>query len=205
MTKRSKGSDSMRRFNYIATTLLLFSFMSACASNNSSSEPYYENTKKMVVDLLKTDDGKKAIQQILSEDELKQAIIIDQAIVKQTIQETLTSEKGKEFWQSVMKDPEFAKTFAESMQKENEKLLKALMKDPEYQEMMMTILKDPEMEKAFFDLTKTKEYRKQTMAVMSEALESPFFTAKLNEILSKVTKEQLEKKDESKKKEEEKK
>ena len=191
----------MIRFKYIVVILLLLSFISACAEGTSSSEPHYENTKKMVVDLLKTDDGKKAIQQILSEDELKQAIIMDQAIVKQTIQEILTSEKGKEFWQSVMKDPEFAKTFAESIQKENEKLLKTLMKDPEYQEMMMTILKDPEMEKVFFDLTKSKEYRKQTMAVMSEALESPYFAAKINEILSKVTKEQLEKKDEGKKKE----
>lgn len=205
MTKRSKGNDSMVRFKYIIVTLLLLTLISACADQSSSSEPHYENTKKMVVDLLKTDDGKKAIQQILSEDELKQAIIMDQAIVKQTIQETLTSEKGKEFWQSVMKDPEFAKTFAESLQKENEKLLKTLMKDPEYQEMMMTILKDPEMEKVFFDLTKSKEYRKQTMTVMSEALESPYFAAKINEILSKVTKEQLEKKDEGKKKEEEKK
>lgn len=190
----------MLRYHLLAIAILLFSMTVACADNQSSNEPQYENTKKMVVDLLKTDDGKKAIQQILKEDELKQALIMDQEFVKKTIQETLTSEKGKQFWQSVMKEPEFAKTFAESMQKENEKLLKALMKDPEYQEMMISILKDPEMEKAFFDLTKTKQYRQQTMAIMSEAFESPFFAVKINEILNKVMKEQMEKKDEGEKK-----
>src|SRR5690606_3996557 len=118
-----------------------------------------------------------------------------QAFVRQAIQDTLVSEQGKKFWQETMKDPEFAQKFAESIQKENEKILKALMKDPEYQQMMLDILKDPEMEKAILELMKSKEYRQQVQTVMAEAFESPFFTQKVNEILENVAKKQMEKQD----------
>ncbi len=165
-------------------------------------QPDYESTKKMMVDMLKTDDGKNAIQEVLSEDEVKQEIVMDQAFVKETIQQVLTSEKGKEFWQETMKDPEFAKAFAESMQKENEKILKALMKDPEYQTMMMDILQDPEMEEATLDLMKSKEYRQQVINVMTDAFESPYFKAQVNEILSRVVTEQMEKESKDEEKEE---
>lgn len=155
--------------------------------------PDYESTKQMMVDMLKTDEGKAAIKEVVSDDEVRQFILMDQAFVRQTIQETLTSEEGKAFWQETMQDPEFAKDFAESMQQENEKILKGLMKDPEYQEMMMDILQDPEMEDEYLDLFKSKEYREQVMIIMADAFESPYFKARVNEILANVAKEQMEK------------
>ena len=66
----------------------------------------------MVVDILKTDDGKKAIQDVLSDEKLKQKLIMDQAVVTETIQKTLTSEKGIEFWKKTFEDPKFAETIA---------------------------------------------------------------------------------------------
>ena len=36
----------------------------------------YEETKKMVVDILKTDDGKKAIQQVMSDEKMKSELIM---------------------------------------------------------------------------------------------------------------------------------
>ncbi|MGO4890156.1 spore germination lipoprotein GerD [Anaerobacillus sp. MEB173] len=178
---------------------LIIMIFSGCAAaeDQGGNSPDYESTKKMMVDMLKTDEGKKAISEVLGDEELKQHILMDQAFVKQTVQQTLTSEKGKQFWKETMQDPEFAKAFAESMQKENEQILKSLMKDPEYQGMMIDILKDPEMEKTVLDLLKSKEYRQQMMNVMSEAFESPYFKAQVNEILAKVTKEQMEKEEKS--------
>ena len=143
--------------------------------------------------MLKTDEGKKSIQEVLSEDEVKQEIVLDQALVKETIQQVLTSDRGKEFWQELMQDPEFSKTLAESLQAEVEKVLKNLMKDPEYQAMMMDILQDPEMEKAALDLMKSKEYRQQVMNIMADSFESPYFKAQVNEILGKVASEQMKK------------
>ncbi|MCT8136486.1 spore gernimation protein GerD [Anaerobacillus sp. CMMVII] len=176
--------------------LLLFTviLIAGCAAvEDQGSQPDYESTKKMMVDMLKTDEGKKSIQEVLSDDEVKQEIVLEQALVKETIQQVLTSEKGKEFWQELMQEPEFAKAFAESLQTEVEKVLKNLMKDPEYQGMMMDILQDPEMEKASLDLMKSKEYRQQVTNIMAEAFESPYFKAQVNDILGKVASEQMKK------------
>ena len=61
----------------------------------------------------------------------------------------------------------------------------------------MDIMKDQDVQNSILELLKAKEYREQTMNIMAEAFESPYFIAKVNEILSKVTEEQLEKQDES--------
>ncbi|WP_017729550.1 spore germination lipoprotein GerD [Halalkalibacterium ligniniphilum] len=179
--------------------VMILILLGGCAATENSGEngPDYENTKKMMVDMLKTDEGKKAIQELMTDEEMRKDLVMDNAFIKQTIQNTLTSEEGKKFWQDTMKDPEFAKTFAESLQTENEKIIKALMKDPEYQQMMMDIMKNPEMEQAVLDLFKSKEYRQQVMTVMSEAFESPFFVAKVNEILSRVAEKQMQKQEQS--------
>lgn len=173
---------------------ILVLLLPACAAmEEQSSQPDYESTKRMMIDMLKTDEGKKAIQEVINDDEVRQELIMDQAFVKETIQKTLTSEHGKQFWQELMQEPEFAKSFAENIQQENEKLIKNLMKDPEYQDMMMDILQDPEMEKAALDLLKSKEHRQQVMNIMADAFESPYFKARINEILGKVASEQMEK------------
>ena len=83
----------------------LFIICSGCSSNNTSDEMDYEKTKKMIVDILKTDDGKKAIQEILSDESVKSELIMNQDIVTKTIEKTLTSKKGKKFWEKAFKDP----------------------------------------------------------------------------------------------------
>ncbi|WP_096202073.1 spore germination lipoprotein GerD [Bacillus sp. FJAT-45350] len=179
----------------IYALILVSIFGCAPAENGGSTQPDYESTKKMMVDMLKTDEAKEAIKEIMEDEEVKQHLVMEQGFVGQTIQQTLVSTEGKKFWVETMEDPEFAKAFAESMQQENEKLLKGLMKDPEYQQMMMDILKDPEMEQATLDLLKTKEYRQQIMNVMVEAFESPYFVAKVNDLLKTVTVKAIEQAD----------
>ncbi|WP_332696699.1 spore germination lipoprotein GerD [Halalkalibacter lacteus] len=191
----------MKKITYFFVFSLFLAILASCAAaenGGGSNSPNYESTKKMMVDMLQTEDGKKAVQEVLSDEEIKKELVMDTEFVKETIQTTLTSEEGRKFWQDVMKDPEFAQTFAESMQTENEKILKGLMKDPEYQAMLLTILQDPEMENAFLETMKSKEYRQQVMAIMSESFESPFFTAKINEILTTVAEKQMEKQEKPK-------
>lgn len=149
----------------------------------------YEQTKKMIVDILKTDDGKKAIQELMEDDKMKQKLVMDQAVVSETIEKTLTSEKGTEFWKKSFEDPKFAESMAKSMKKENEKLLKDLMKDPEYRGMMIEVLKDPELEKEVTNVLKSKEYREHLQTVITETFESPLFKAKIQEILLKAASE----------------
>lgn len=170
--------------------LLTVFFLSSCTVGESSKgKTDYEQTKKMIVDILKSDEGKKAIKDILGDEEMKQQLIMEQAIVIDTIENTLTSDKGMDFWKDAFKDPEFAAAIAKSMKKENEELLKGLMKDPEYQGMMMDILKDPALQKDLAQSLKSKEFREHLQVVVTETLDSPIYKVKIQEILLKAAEE----------------
>ncbi|MCR6104928.1 spore gernimation protein GerD [Salipaludibacillus agaradhaerens] len=184
----------MRRYSAMIFFIILSSlFASACTvTDDQGQQADYEATKQMVVDVLQTEEGKKAVQEVVQDEEIQEQLIMEQDFIKETIQTTLASEEGQEYWQEIMKDPEFAKTFAESMQEENENLLKGLMKDPEYQSMMLDIMKDPEMEQNYVELMETKDYREQVRAIVTEAMESPLFVARLNELLQQMAKEELQ-------------
>ncbi|WP_347548063.1 spore germination lipoprotein GerD [Pseudalkalibacillus hwajinpoensis] len=180
-----------QRFNLVALGLAIL-LIAGCASGSAEgSQANYEETKKMLVDLLKTDEGKKAIQEIMSDEKLKQQLVMEQPFVKETIQKVLTTEEGKKYWQEMLKDPAFVENFAKNIQGENEKLFKALMDDPEYQEKMMDLMQDPEMEKQYLQLLESKQSRQQIKDLISETFESPLFQAKIQEMLTKITAEQL--------------
>jgi spore germination protein D len=178
----------------IKKLLLLFMCLftlAACAGGGEqgSGQVDYEQTKKMVVDILKTDEGKKAIEEVISDDQMKQALVMDQAIVTETIQTTLTSKEGSKFWADTFKDPKFAETFAKSMQTEHEKIIKGLMKDPEYQKMLMEVFQNPEIEKQITTLLKSAEFRGHLQQVITETFESPLFKAKIADVVIKAAEE----------------
>ena len=178
--------------------LLVFSYvltLAGCAQQEKTVvQPDYDQTKKMVVDILKTDEGKKAIQEVMGDEKVKQQLVIDQQIVKKTIEETLTSDKGKTFWKKAFEDPKFAQNFAKSMQEEHEKLLKALMKDPEYQAMIVDIMQNPEIKKLIQTEMKNKDFRAHLQKVITETFSSPLFKAKIEDLLMKAAEEMQEEK-----------
>jgi spore germination protein D len=182
-----KGAFYMNK-RWLVLPLLITIVLSSCASPEASSGEQidYEATKKMVVDILKTDDGKKAIQEVMSDDKMKETLVMDQKVVSDTIQQTLTSENATEFWKKTFSDEKFAQGIAKSMRTENEKLLKDLMKDPEYRGMMIEVFKEPEIQKEMADALKSKEYREHLQTVISETLESPLFKVKMQELLLKA-------------------
>ena len=189
----------MRKDLFFLITFLSLLIITACApQQGTSKEIDYDQTKKMVVDILKTDEGKKAIQDVMSDEQLRQELIMDQSVVTETIQSTLTSEKGAEFWKKNFEDPKFAETMAQSMQKQHEQLLKTLMNDPEYRAKLMEIIKDPELVEDLTNILKSNEYREHLKTVISETIESPLYQAKIQELLLKAaeTKAAEEKKEE---------
>jgi spore germination protein D len=177
----------MKKFSKLLLPFYLLFIISGCSEAAAGETQIdYEETKKMVVDILKTDDGKKAIQQVMSDEKLRKQLIMDQAIVKDTIEQTLTSDKGKEFWKKSFQDPKFAKGIAKSMEEENSKLMKSLMNDPEYRAKMIEVLKDPELQKGVQDILKSTEYREHLQKIISETFESPLFKAKIQDLLIKA-------------------
>ncbi len=187
-----------RRLIVLLFTSLFFIITSCSTPEDESGKLNYDETKKMVVDILKTDEGKKAIKEVLSDGEMKQELVLDHAVVSESITNALLSEKGQEFWKKSFEDPEFAKAFAESMKKEQEQLNKNLLKDPEYRATIIEILHDPELEKEIADLLKSNEYRTHLQSVITETLESPVFQAKMQEILLKAASEQAKQGEEKK-------
>lgn len=172
---------------------LLGIFLTSCAASDESkgNEVSYEETKKMIVDILKTDEGKKALQEVLSDEQFKQEIIMNQEETKKAIEETLVSEKGKQFWEQQLKDEKFAQAFAKSMEKPFEDLMKGLMNDPEYQKKMMELMQNPEMEKNYTKLIKSNEMRSHFQKLIQETFENPMFKAEIFDMLKKIADEQL--------------
>ncbi|MBT2698312.1 spore gernimation protein GerD [Bacillus sp. ISL-40] len=166
-------------------------FLTSCSPNDASSggQIDYEETKKMVVDILKTDDGKKAIQDVMSSDSMKEKLVMDQKVVSDTIEQTLTSDKAKQYWKETFSDPKFAQSISKNLKTENKKLLKELMNDPEYRGMMIEVFKEPEIQKELADALKSKEYREHLQKVITETVDSPLFKAKIQELLLKAAEE----------------
>lgn len=163
----------MKRMLLVLTSSFLFLVLVACAQEKEAkSELDYDQTKKMIVDILKTDQGKKAIQDVLTDEKMKQALILDETVVKKTIEDAMVSDKGQQFWEKLFKDPEFSSKFAKSMGKEQTALMKTLLKDPEVEKMMLQTMK-------------SKEYRQYLQQVLTETAESPLFQAKMIDIISK--------------------
>ncbi|MBO1628081.1 spore germination lipoprotein GerD [Bacillus arachidis] len=176
----------MKRMLLVLVSSLLFTVLVACAQGKEAkSELDYDQTKKMIVDILKTDQGKKAIQDVLTDEKMKQALILDETVVKKTIEDAMVSEKGQQLWEKLFKDPEFSSKFAKGIEKEQTALMKTLLKDPEYQAGVIEIMKNPEVEKMMLQTMKSKEYRQYLQQVLTETAESPLFQAKMIDIISK--------------------
>jgi spore germination protein D len=175
------------------TIFFLIFLLAGCNQEEAGGEKVdYEETKKMVVDILKTDDGKKAIQEVMSDDKMKSQLIMDQAVVSDTIEKTVISEKGKDFWKKTFEDPKFASSYAKSMEEEHKKLLKELMKDPAYRTTLNEILMDKDMQKELSKVVKSNEVREEMKKTMIETFSSPLFQAKIQGILLKAATEQAE-------------
>ncbi|WP_208585732.1 spore germination lipoprotein GerD [Gracilibacillus suaedae] len=181
----------MNRFLYmLGITLLLLSGCGGGGNNAGNQESDgYEGTKKMVADILKTDEGKKAITEVLSSDDMQQTYVVDSKVVKDAITETLSSDKGKEFWEKMFQDPKFVESFAKALQDKQEDVTKKLMSDSEYQKKLMEVLKNPEMEQQLMTALTSQEFRSHLEKIMEETFDSPMFQAKITDLLLKAAKE----------------
>lgn len=165
--------------------------LTACGANNQGQEQTdYEKTKKMVVDILQTEDGKKAMGEMLKDEKLKEELVIQSDVVKSSINETLVSDKGKEMWKSLFEDPSFVKGYTEAIQDEQTKWLKDLMNDAEYQGKILELLQNPEISALILSTLKSQQFRSHLEETIQQTLETPLFQAKIQEILLKAAEEQ---------------
>ncbi|GGJ98659.1 germination protein GerD [Lentibacillus kapialis] len=181
----------MFRTTLVSLFLLSAAFISGCTGQGASGEEAnYDTTKKMVVDILQTEDGKKALQEILSDKKMQQQLIMDSDAVKKSVKEVLSSDKATDIWKKLFEDPAFVKTFAQSMADEQKKLMKELMKDSEFQQQMLDLMKDPQMTEQMMSVMKSQEFSKHLEKKIQQTLETPIFQEKISKILLKAAEEQ---------------
>ncbi|SDJ69966.1 spore germination lipoprotein GerD [Salimicrobium halophilum] len=175
---------------YVLCLLLLFFLLAGCTVNSPEAEQAdYEETKKMLVDILKTDDGKTAIREVMQDPSMQQMMTLDAPTVSSAVQESLFSEKGKEFWTKLFTDSSFIQEFTPVLKEEQTKLLKGLMKDAEYQKMMIDLYKNPEMTEQFVTVLKGQKFREHLETTIKETLNNPSFKADMTEELLKAADE----------------
>ncbi|GIO28733.1 spore germination lipoprotein GerD [Ornithinibacillus bavariensis] len=181
----------MRRVQFLLIFSILLLMISACSGGEAAiKDTDYDATKKMVVDILQTEDGKKALREILADEKMQEKLVIDSSTVKSAIDETLNSEKSKDMWKKLFEDPKFVETYYKSVEEDQKNLMKSLMNDSEYQKQMMDLLKNPEMEDQVLQVLKSQQFRKHLEDTIRQTLESPLFLAKVQEALLKAVEEQ---------------
>ncbi|MFD2640069.1 spore germination lipoprotein GerD [Piscibacillus salipiscarius] len=178
----------MKFFHFILVFTILLVGCSQ-GQGNSQQSPEYEATKKMVVDILKTDDGKKAVKEILSEEEMKQQLVLNSDLVKQSVEQSVTSKKGKEFFKKLFEDPSFVKAYVEATKEADQKLMKGLMNDSTYQAQMIQLFQNEEMQKMIQSALKSQQFKSYLEDTIQETLSSPLFKAQMQEVLLKAAEE----------------
>src|SRR5699024_11100163 len=71
-----------------------------------------------------------------------------------------------------------------------EKLMKKLMHDPDFQKQMLELLQDPEVSDQMLDVMKSQKFRSHLDETIQQTIETPLFQAKMKNILSKVEEKQ---------------
>ncbi|HIV75412.1 MAG TPA: spore gernimation protein GerD [Candidatus Pseudogracilibacillus intestinigallinarum] len=174
-------------------------FLTGCAIEEEAREKDYDATKKMVMDIVQTEEGKKAIRDVMRDEEMKKLLVIDADETKQAIEETLSSEQSVDMWKKLFEDPTFIEVFYKSVEDEHKKFMEKLLADPAIQEKVMEILEDPKMTDQFEKLMKSTTYKEHLKKVIEETYETPTFKKRTHDIMKKIVEEKD--KDENKKKE----
>lgn len=186
-----EGGYTMKRTVLTIIFIAILTMLSACKSNpTASGDDQYEATKEMVVDILKTDEGKKALSETLQDKELQQQFLLHSDETKEMLTQTLTSEKGKAMWQDLLTGTEFKGSLAKSLTNEHTEVAKELLKDPDYQKQLYQLLKNPEVTKQLQDAIKSQKVKKHLETTIEEIISSPKFEKRLLELLDEQKKHQ---------------
>lgn len=166
------------RYIVVLSCMLL---LSACSPGNDKTS--YEETKKMVVDALQTEEGKKALRDTLGDPTFQKMLVLEQDVVKQSVETSLLSEDGKAFWEHSMQDPKFMEAMAKSMTDQQKELMKQLMTDPAYMKEWEEFWKQPAQQQELGKLLKSSELRDEMKKVVEETIQNPVWKAYWQELV----------------------
>ena len=163
--------------------ILFLSIVLVGCNNEKTSTLSYDEIKKIMVDSLQTEDGKKAIREMLNDQNFRDLLVLEHAEVENAMKTTLLSTEAEAFWKKTFEDPKFKEALAKSMKDQQEDLMKKLMSDAEYQEILTKFFDQPDMQKQFESLLKGSKLRKQMEEVVMETIENPLLQTKWAELI----------------------
>lgn len=111
--------------------------------------------------------------------------MLDTEEVKKATEETLLSKEANEFWIKTFEDPKFKESFAKSMKKQQQDLMKDLMADASYQEDLISFFSQPDMQKQLETILKGTTMRKEIEKVVMETIDNPLLQTKWQELIKK--------------------
>lgn len=170
--------------------------LAGCGSEPSGGGQTFEyrDMKQMVIDILKTEDAQKALQEqsrISGVGGFQALSATDQENIKLSIKEVLLSPDAAGLLEELMTDTRFAGEFAKAVNKENKQIHKDLLKDPSYRQDLVSVFKGPEMEQVILEALNSTNYRKRIVTIMQESLQSPMIKLQLYELLRQAVREEL--------------
>lgn len=172
--------------------VLGLSLLTGCGMDgqHASANVSYKETKTMLLDILKSEAGQKAITaaQVAKPSKLLQGS--DGATIRMAIKDVMTDPKYPDALKSIMTDPKFAAAFAKAIEKQQRELYMDMLKDPAYQAQLLGVMKDKEYEQIVLEVLRGKTYRKEAMQIFQDALKVPAFQVELVKLFMKAKTEQ---------------
>lgn len=141
-----------------------------------------------MADAIQTEEGKKTLRKILAEEDFRELLVLEQPEVKKSIEETLLSEKGDEFWKKAFEDPKFTESIAKSLKEQQEDVMKGLMDDASFQKQLESFFKQPDMQKQLEEIMKSSTMKEQYEKAIEETINSPLLQMKWEKLIQEAGK-----------------
>lgn len=153
--------------------------------------------KSMVIDILKTEDAQKALQESaasqsgLNAQSSSLLNVQNQEEIRVAVKDVISSPDYDKVLKSLMTDTRFAGEFSKAVNEMNTDLHKELVKDPQYQQGLVAAFEGEDMQKVILKVIKGSEYRKELMSLMQDSLQNPIFRLEMLELMKKAVAEEL--------------
>ncbi|WP_044641921.1 spore germination lipoprotein GerD [Risungbinella massiliensis] len=162
-----------------ALPLLLISACNNQDQATNQSQVDYQQVKQILIDTIHTQEGKKAIQELLKDPEFQTHMQLQSKAMEEYVAKSIQNQTTQKDWINLLSNPTVAEQIMKATEKQQQETMKILMKDPKFQQSMMDILKDPEFSKQLLEVMKSKENRQETLKLIQETLKTPSFQDEL--------------------------
>lgn len=177
------------RWKWFIPIIAFFTLISCSTNNQQSMEPDYQKIKEITLDVLQTKEGKKALQDLFKDPEMKQQFLFNSQELEQTLAKSIRDENTKKDWEKLIQSPEVAMSLSKAIEEQNKKMMKALMKDPEYQKMMLDLLKDPQFSMHILQLLSSQAASKEIQKSIEQMIQVPSFQEKIIKLMEQSQKQ----------------